>query len=68
VIPTRTNQPRAEHFDRPRYRRRNVMERAVGWFKEYRALGTRHEKLAVNYVALWLVALMDKSLKQLIPD
>jgi hypothetical protein len=31
-------------------------------------LGTRHEKLAVNYVALWLVAIMDKALRRLYPD
>lgn len=68
VIPTRKDQPRAEDFDRARYRRRNVVERVVGWYKEYRALGTRHEKLAVNYVALWLIAIMEKSLKELIPD
>jgi hypothetical protein len=40
----------------------------VGWYKEYRALGTRHEKLAVNYVALWLVAIMDKALHRLCPN
>jgi hypothetical protein len=28
----------------------------VGWFKECRALGTRYDKLAVNYVALWIAA------------
>jgi transposase len=67
VIPTRKDQPRDAKFDRWRYRRRNVVERAVGWYKEYRALGTRHEKLAVNYVALWLVAIMDRSLKSLFP-
>src|SRR3954469_4250145 len=68
VIPTRKDQPRAGRFDRRRYRRRNVVERVVGWYKEYRALGTRHEKLAVNYVALWLVAMIEKSLKLLIPN
>lgn len=68
VIPTRKGQPREEDFDRRRYRRRNVMERVVGWYKEYRALGTRHEKLAVNYVALWLLAIIEKSLKKLFPD
>jgi transposase len=68
VIPTRSNQPRDECFDKVTYRRRNIMERAVGWYKEYRALGTRHEKLAVNYVALWLVAIMDKALKRLLPN
>ena len=68
VIPTRKDQPRTEEFDRERYRQRNVVERVVGWYKEYRALGTRHEKLAVNYVALWLIAIIEKSLKRLISD
>jgi transposase len=67
VIPTRKDQPREAGFDKAKYRRRNVIERVIGWYKEYRALGTRHEKLAVNYVALWLIAMMEKSLKILFP-
>jgi transposase len=68
VIPTRANQPRDEHFDQATYRQRHIIEQVVGWYKEYRALGTRHEKLAVNYVALWLVAVIDKALHRLFPD
>ena len=68
VIPTRNNQPRDEDFDKATYRQRNIIERVFGWYKEYRALGTRHEKLAVNYVALWLVAIIDRSLKKLFHD
>jgi transposase len=56
VIPTREDQPRQEDFDKVRYRRRNIIERAIGWFKWCRSLATRYDKLAVNYVALWLVA------------
>src|SRR5262249_12824752 len=67
VIPTRKNQPRDEHFDKITYKRRNIVERVVGWYKEYRSLGTRYEKLAVNYVAMWLVAIIDKSLHRLYP-
>ena len=65
VIPTRANQPQDEHFDKATYRQRHIVEQVVGWYKEYRALGTRYEKLAVNYVALWLVAIMDKALHRL---
>jgi transposase len=68
VIPTRANQPRDERFDKATYRERHIIEQVVGWYKEYRALGTRYEKLAVNYVALWLVAIMDKALHRLMPD
>jgi transposase len=56
VIPTRKDQPREEDFDKDAYRRRNIIERLVGWFKWCRALATRYDKLAVNYVALWIVA------------
>jgi transposase len=58
VIPTRKNQPADPKFDRQTYRRRNVVERCVGWLKENRRLGTRHEKLAVSFTAMakWAIA------------
>jgi transposase len=64
VIPTRKNQARDESFDRTAYRRRSRIEQVVGWYKECRALATRYEKLAVNYVALWMVASIEKLLKR----
>lgn len=62
VIPTRKDQPRDLGFEKPQYRRRNIVERAVGWYKEYRRPATRYEKLAVNYLAFWLVAMIEKDL------
>ena len=56
VIPTRTDQRRDEGFEKGTYRRRNIVERAVGWLKRCRALATRYDKLAVNYTALWIIA------------
>jgi hypothetical protein len=41
VIPTRSNQPREEDFDKDTYRERHIIEQVVGWYKEYRGLGTR---------------------------
>jgi len=64
VIPTRSNQPRDEHFDKATYQRRHIIEQVVGWYKEYRALGTRYEKLAVNYVVLWIIAFIEKLLRK----
>jgi transposase len=64
VIPTRKDQPRDDAFDRAAYRRRSLIEQVVGWYKECRALGTRYEKLAVNYVALWMVAIIEKLLRR----
>lgn len=56
VIPRRSNQKqrrgRPAQFDREAYRRRNVVERSVNWLKENRRLGTRYDKLAVNYLAM----------------
>src|SRR5436309_423040 len=64
VIPTRKDQPRDASFDRAAYRRRSRVEQVVGWYKECRALATRYEKLAVNYVALWMVAIIEKLLRR----
>jgi transposase len=63
VIPTRKDQPRQASFDKASYRKRNRIERVVGHYKECRALGTRYEKLAVDYVALWMVAMIEKLLQ-----
>jgi transposase len=68
VIPTRKDQPREESFDKASYRRRNIIERSIGWFKECRRLGTRYEKLAVNYVAFWMVAMIEKLLGRHLTD
>jgi len=65
VIPTRKDQPRDLAFEKAQYRRRNIVERVVGWYKECRRLGTRYDKLAVNYVAFWLVAMMERDLRLL---
>jgi transposase len=63
VIPTRDDQPRQDAFDKMSYRKRNLIERVVGWFKECRALGTRYDKLAVDFVALWMVAIIERILR-----
>jgi transposase len=65
VISRRRNErrPAGETFDKVTYRRRNLVERVVGWFKECRRLVTRFEKLAVNVVAFWIVANIEKIAK-----
>jgi transposase len=47
----------APAFDPAAYRGRNVIERAVGWFKHARRLASRAEKLATHYRALLALAL-----------
>jgi transposase len=70
VIPRKSNQPtpQGERFDRKTYRKRSRIECAVGWLKECRRLGTRYEKLAVNFVAFAKVAFMLKYLRILDPS
>lgn len=64
VIPNRKDQPRDDAFDRAAYRRRTLLERVGSWDKESRALGARYEKLAVNYIALWIIAIIEKLLRK----
>ena len=60
VIPTRKDQRRNPSFDRETYRRRNVVERCMSWLKENRRIGTRHEKLAVNFLAMAKLAMIRR--------
>jgi transposase len=53
VIPHRDNEAgRAGPFDRDSYRSRNIIERTIGWLKEFRRVATRYEKLAVHYLGM----------------
>ena len=52
-------------FDREAYRRRNVVERCIGWLKGCRALATRFEKLAVNYMGTVRLAMILQYLRLL---
>ena len=67
VIPLKENQKgkpgRPADFDREAYRQRNVVARCVGWFKECRAICTRFDKLAVNFLAMLKLAMIKKYLK-----
>jgi len=64
VIPTRKDQPRDEALDKEASRRRSRVEPVIGWYKGCRALGTRYDKLAVDYVALWMIASIEKLLRK----
>ena len=55
-------------FDKVTYRRRNVVERCVGWLKESRALATRFEKLATNFVGTVRLAMILRYLRILDPS
>jgi transposase len=61
VIPTRSNQPRRA-LDQNADRRRRVIECAIGWLKEARRLATRYEKLAVHFLGVVKLAMIQKHL------
>ena len=70
VIPRRKDQKPDDgrhRFDREVYRRRAVVEQCVGWLKECRAVGTRFDKLAVNYRATVQLAMIQRYLRTLAP-
>jgi transposase len=48
-------------FDREAYRRRNSIERCVGWLKEARRIATRYEKLAVQYLGVIAATVVHRS-------
>ena len=54
-------------YNKEHYRKRNVIERCVGWLKENRSLTTRYKKLAVNYLALVQLAFNSRYLRLLAP-
>ena len=64
VIPRKKNEktPEGEEFDKDAYKRRNVVERCIGWLKECRRVATRYEKLAVNFLAMVRLAMIERYL------
>ena len=73
VIPERRDQikhrrGRPPAFDAEQYRRRNVIERCVGWLKEARAVATRYEKLAVHYLGALKLAMIRRYLRLALLD
>lgn len=65
VIPTRSNETPHEEFDAEKYRRRNIVERCVGWLKECRRVMTRFEKYAIHYAAMVTLAIIQRCLAEL---
>ena len=52
-------------YNKARYRRRSTIEQCVGWLKECRAVATRYEKLALNYLGLVKLAFIERYLRLL---
>ena len=69
VIPRRRDQVgkrgRPACFEHDSYRRRNAVERCVGWLKGERRVGTRHDKLATRFFGFVQLAMIKLLLKRL---
>lgn len=52
-------------YDKEHYRRRSTIEQCIGWLKECRAVATRYEKLALNYLGLVKLAFIERYLRLL---
>jgi transposase len=68
VIPYRSNQTTRDldlnrRFDRAAYRRRNIVERCVGWLKAARRVATRFEKLAASFLGMLKLAIIGRYLR-----
>jgi transposase len=70
IPPRRTRKKRRPgrpiSYDRTRYRERNVIERCIGWLKECRSVATRYEKLAIHYLGMVHLAIIERYLKLLV--
>ena len=63
VIPTRSDQRLDRRFSKAAYRRRNVVERLIGWLKESRRVATRYDKLLEVYLAFVELAFLRRLLR-----
>lgn len=51
VIPNKINRVYRYPFDQEKYKARNVIERTIGRIKDFRAIATRYDKTARNFLA-----------------
>ena len=55
-------------FEKESYKRRSIVENVIGWLKECRRIGTRFEKLAINFQAMIQLAMIRQCLKKAFSD
>ena len=66
VIPSKKNEDRTARpveFDKTAYRRRNIVERLIGWLKESRRIFSRYEKTAKNFGGMITLAFIRQYLQ-----
>jgi transposase len=68
VIPSKGNEDPATRpvlFDRDLYRDRNIVERAIGWLKEFRRVFARFEKSAKNFGGMIRLAFIQRYMRKI---
>jgi hypothetical protein len=55
-------------FDKQAYKRRSIVEQTIGWLKECHRIGTRFEKLAINFLAMMKLAMIQRRLRMTFSD
>mgnify|MGYP002725732312 CR=1 FL=1 len=66
VIPSKENEDRDSRpvsFEPEQYRRRNIVERLIGWLKESRRVFARFEKTALNFVGMIKMAFIHRYMR-----
>ena len=68
VIPSKENEDRSARpvdFEKERYRQRNIVERVIGWLKEYRRVFSRFEKSAKNFGGMLRIGFIQRYMRVL---
>ena len=55
-------------LEKDQYKRRNAVERLIGWLKEHRSLATRFAKLAASFLAMVKLACIRRLLRAAFPN
>lgn len=66
VIPSKDSDNRSDRpvkFDQRAYKRRNIIERLIGWLKEARRIFARFEKTALNFGGFIKMAFIHRYLR-----
>jgi transposase len=50
-------------FGKQAHRRRSIVQQTIGWLNEYRRIGTRFETLAINFLAMMKLAMIQRCVK-----
>lgn len=65
---TRRRRGRPPVLEKDQYKRRNAVERLIGWLKEHRSLATRFDKLAASFLAMVKLACIRRLLRAAFPN